>query len=247
MRRIRNILIVFLAVAILCGSAVLPRIVAEIQDGALLNVLSYGQMNPVKLELSQEEAQTGSGLGIMEKLAIYRNGSSFYPGEEYATIHTREEIMAVGQQVADTYRDAGLIREPLEPVADECMAVVAFSTRTPNKLFTVWYLCMANYDAGAYLGMGIDDETGQVLMVNYESYDTEMEWDRVQMCDTLYSLFTKSLDSDALSAIEPYAEERDDGYEYTYDTQYISWGDTNYGEVVLCFTVSNTGFCVSFY
>lgn len=247
MRRIRNILIVLLAAAILCGCAVLPRIVAEIQDGALLNVLSYGQMNPVKLELSQEEAQTGSGLNIMEKLAIYRNGNSFYPGEDYPTVHTKEEILAFAEKALSTYRDAGLIREDMEAnMMDEYQPVMMFHSSAPGKLFAIWYVTMWNYDCGSFLGMAIDDETGQVLLMDYASGETEMEWDYSKMCGELYSLYMKAMDNSVLQTIEPTTEDTEEGYVYNYTAMYVAWGDANFGEVVLEFTVSIAGFYVCF-
>lgn len=94
--------------------------------------------------------------------------------------------------------------------------------------------------------MTIDDETGQLLMIDYYSPE-ERGWDYQAVCYELYSLYMQGKDDSALTAIEPAYEETEDMYAYNYAAMYVSWGDVNYGEVILRFTVSGTGFYVSFY
>lgn len=183
----------------------------------------------------------------LEKLSIIRNGVVLYPNEDISAVRsTKEEIMGCGLDVLNTYQNAGLIWEEMDALAEECVPVVAVSSNAPEKLVAAWYLHMENTANGAELGMTIDDETGQLLMIDYYSPE-ERGWDYQAVCYELYSLYMQGKDDSALTAIEPAYEETEDMYAYNYAAMYVSWGDVNYGEVILRFTVSGTGFYVSFY
>lgn len=248
MQKSKVLILLLITVFFLAITALLPRIVALMQDRATLTHPHYTEMGSLKLDISDK----GQERSMMDKLAMLGNIKTFPIDPAQASL-TEAEVLAMAESAMEAYVQAGIFDwfDVTLCTADPKLGIDASDT---DRFLLYWTLTYVNeFDPNRSLMLDVDDETGKLLCLRYEVYDSytmEGVWARNQ---AIMEKFTDIyFEQRGLTEAGSYAKSNEVGYAY-YDrdggvsqAQY-SFGDALYGEVDLTFCVEGAGgFYLSF-
>lgn len=216
-----SILVLTLCLIILC--AALPMLVAALQDRAAQNGTGYTDIKSVALELSTQS----ESLSIVEKLILLKGGDSYTISENDAA-RTAAEILSFAQKHIQLYIDAGIFTEFDASNYQVVPALCIDSNQQTHCVIWAIYIVNGN-DEGENLTVIVDDETGIILSIAYETYYENAEisfLDRDYPMDALWNIYLSQLDLplDRTDVdVAPNYEEPSDGflkrYFYTSDPE----------------------------
>lgn len=241
-KHIATPLLLFVTMLLLGITASLPRIVAAVHDRATVDHIHYDEMESLKLDLSEKRQE----MPIMEKLAMLGSMTTV-DIDPSQTSMTEEEVFAAAEGAMEAYVQAGVFEwfDVTLRVATPKLGIDADDT---NHFLVYWTVAYLNeYDSSRSLILDIDDETGKILCLRYDVYDSytmEGVWVRNQaVMEKFTDIYFAQL---GLSEAAQYAKSNEVGYAYydrdggVSDAQY-SFGDALYGEVCLTFCVEGAG------
>ena len=159
MNKLRILLILLLALALLTAFAALPQVVAAVQDTYTIGMSHTSQVVPVRLEI-REDTSAMAGLALMGKL------SGIIEVPDQVASMTRIEATEAAIALLQPYVDAGLI-QPFEVFyADvRCYLGQAAENTELNAIFwTVTVIC--DEEGLLVIDTAIDDESGRLLRVH---------------------------------------------------------------------------------
>lgn len=252
MTRLRTILILLLSVALVVLFAWLPQIVASVSDVFTGSQSGTVPMEALQTTLPQENPEEDA---IWQLLSMARGMYTVPMDTEQATM-TREEVEQTVAGHLREYYDAGILPEfeisymDIEPF----LGVPMEGGTTYFGIF--WSVTLANTgDPYHYLFLHMDDATGKIIYINYETYGVETAtyeslYDEEneaasQRLNTLSDIFFRQL---GYSDAADYARATGVGYDYRplddgVASLTYSFGDAEYGEIgVTFYTYANGGF-----
>lgn len=246
MHLIKNCLIVVLALAVVAVGAVLPFLTADVQDEAARGNVTFQEINAISLEIGAKE----SGLNFLQKLAMFANGE-YYTIPNIGSIHTEDEIVECAMKELSFYQETMLVNPG---AAFEIETVNPGMVCFGETYYNVWIVSLiANTDTYEYLVIMIDDETGKILNLDYQSdYLMDLGWDHPTMCQLFLDSYILSLGltetdlAGTMRFVEPAFEEAA-AYAYDYASAALSWGDALYGETVIEFVASDDNLYMNIY
>lgn len=237
MKKLKLTLTLLLAVLILALGALLPYLLACLQDAHSQNQTAYADIHSVTLTMQEEET-----LSIPGKLSLLWDVNVVETSENNASM-TAEELEAVIRKVLAPYTRNGMLNEQeLTAYSLSCKPCLMFLTDNPGLYAIGWGVSLASPDYSRLINMVIDDETGTLLSINYTS-DAPVygESSLFKWLDTFSCLYF-----DALPFTVQPAGEGAPSEEQSYQTVLYRLSDTEYGEINIRLTVSTNGFSVEF-
>ena len=241
MRNLKTSLLLLLTVLLLAGFAALPVIAASLQDSRVVNQSGYQQMQTIKLDYGNEKET----LPIMGKLALFTIMQTIDIDSSQATM-TQEEVFLAAETQMKAYENAGIFQ----------WFDVALRSATPKLgidpndatnyvvFWTVTYI--SEKDQNQTLLLDIDDETGKILCIRHEVYDSysmDGVWERNQkIMNEFTNIYFSQL---GMTAAKEYAES-EAGFEY-YERDggvanaLYTFTDVTYGEISIDFYVEGAG------
>ena len=213
----KKLLITFTALLLLTG-AMLPGIASAVLDRTA--VPAYQPMRPVALELSEEVPPTA-----LEKLRLI---SYVVDIDASQAAMTEEEVFAAAEAGMEPYVDAGLFQW-FETDHQSAAAKLAVDPADPSRHLVCWTVTYISKPEQQTLVLDLDDETGQILSIRHDRYDSfsmEGVWERNQeTLEAFSAIFFSGLGlTEEMAGAEYQLLERDGGvsvaqYRFTEDPQ----------------------------
>ena len=166
MTKLKTLLSLLLTLGLLAVCALLPGIVAAVQDHAAENNAGYSSIRSVSLELSEErEVQQ-----ILGRLALIRDGSFYNVAAANASM-TQEEVQEAVKYGLAPYYDLELLPDYWTDTSVKAAPYFVYDDETYCILWVVsvaWGGGVVNASEIQYsLDLYVDDETGKILYVHY--------------------------------------------------------------------------------
>lgn len=242
MRNLKTSFLILLTILLLAGFAALPVIAASLQDSRAVNQSGYQQMQTIKLDY-------GSGketLPMMGKLALFSTMQTIDIDPSQASM-TQEEAFQAAETQMKAYEEAGIFQwfdVGLRSAAPQ----LGIDPNDANNFIVFWAV---SYDSttgpGRSLFLNIDDETGKILGIHYDVYDSysmDGVWEQNQkIMNAFTDIYFSQL---GMTEAKEYAESIEAGYAYFdrdggVSNALYSFGDATYGEINIEFYVEGPG------
>lgn len=235
---------VLLTFALLAAGACFPNIVSHILDWQHNGVPSYNPIMSIQLEIKRDVPALG-------RLAMMSRMDGYIELAESKASMTKEEVMTAVSNGLAPYIDTQLMDAQLMEYSESDVQLHPCLIQVPNMpdlQGVVWFVTVsADPNAFSYLGMAIDDETGDILQINY-TCEVEMNTiSGVEALNQFADIFFSSL------GIEDYWYFAETNLEYEYTAEDVNAmryslgvGDKVYGEVNIDLYVHEHGFYVEF-
>lgn len=166
MGRLKIPVLILLTLVLLTVGAALPAIAAAVQDRTTVNHSGFGEIESLKLEFSRPES-TDSLLG---KLALIRDGS-FYTVSPSKTRIRQSQIEDLVNDGLALYYQAELIPYNRENWEFSAEPHLVFNDADKDTYAVVWVVSIHWPEQGGDLSLYVEDETGAILYVHYNSPD----------------------------------------------------------------------------
>ena len=158
----KKLLILFAAGLLLLGAA-MPWIVGEAQDRAMLRRSGYSEITAVALDWS--------GSSGIDKLSILSHAQPMDVSHTQATM-TQEEVFAAVEREMALYEEAGIFQW-FETTRQTAVPKLGIDANDVNRFLVHWTVTYINkMDPSHSLMVDLDDETGKILSIHYDVYDT---------------------------------------------------------------------------
>ena len=208
MRKLKILLLILLTVALLIAGANLPRIIAAVQDGNMVNHFSFGEMDSISLDFSEPDAgEPETSSSLLEKLALIRDGS-FYdiPPDNYTISQSDiEEIVKAGLA---PYYDVNLIPEDWRDCEVSALPYMVYSSTPISNYGILWVVTIHWPQSGDNLELYVDDETGRILYLHYNTTRSlDLYTDRGYLIGLSNAYFTSTGISEILEYPEAFGVE----------------------------------------
>ncbi len=230
MRKFRNILIVLVTAAGIVAGGLLPVITAKVQDSVSNGTIHYDTMQEIRLNLRE--------LSMIDKLFLV-NQSTIIGISEGKTNLTPADVKQLVFYELQPYVQQGLMEDNLSDFSFECRPDLHYVIGVTEMSNVFWHVTMERISKKSQrLELDIDDKTGKIITITYE-YAPSLweEWQYDELLTDFYTIYFNRL---GLKPDEGYREPSDKEHEYSTVT--FRWGDMEYGEMGLEFTVYPTGF-----
>lgn len=215
MTRLKNIMVLLLAAALVAAGAVLPSAVSHFRDRNGAGKVEYADMPSLQLSLTHE-----SGLDLYEKLFLLSGDLDTLEISTQETKMTAQEVEAAAFAGVQAYLDLGFLGRIPEDYHFSSYPLLVYTVDNPEQYIIVWTVEMA-LDAGSEnWGIVLDDETGKILIIEFNS--SYLQWQKEEMyswLEVITAVYIKSL------------ELTDDDAAYTWDETY---NDGYYASKILC-------------
>lgn len=163
MRKLKTAIYLLLTAALLTVHAYLPQIAASTQDASSAEP-GFSDIRPVKLVFSDPEA-TGSLLG---KLALLRDGS-FYTVSPSKTNIPQSDIEQVVREGLNPYYEYELVPYNWANYEFSATPSLVYSEVDSDIYGIFWVVDMHWPDSYDSLSLYVDDETGKILYLSFNS------------------------------------------------------------------------------
>lgn len=233
MYRLKSVFAVLVTAGIVVACAMLPALVAAMQDKAQQDEITYGDVNAVKLEVEQ--------LNMFEKLFLFGNGQSIVYNENKAKLSEDEIETLVYEQIAP-YIDAGLIPCNIDELSIGATPVLFFYSGKEDLSSVFWNVGV--YSSGKefhYLDLFLDDETGKMIIINLYCDDPIYENSMYELIQVFYEIYCANM-ADELDFIPVVEMVEYNNTDIKVISAEIRWGDMIYGELTLEFAFSPNSF-----
>lgn len=248
MRKIRNGLILIMTLTIIAFCAMLPRIYADMQDSVSDEKVEYEDVKTVLFE---------KDLYFTEKLFLLRDGLRVSVSEE-STSKTSEEILDHAYGWLEYFLSYGMLGGDWGTYEIKMEPMLFFYDDSDNISSTFWLVEFVLEDDWGVISLWLDDETGKMLSVNYESqYQIYVQYQLEEYLSAFYSFYLDQNDilndqeitqeyTDIIDVAGNQAYAADELIDKKNGTAMVfTIGDEIYGELNLYFYVYTNGFFVS--
>lgn len=237
MGKLKTGALLLLTLALIAAGAFLPKIVLAVQDSRVTKDPAYHQIPAIQLQI-QEPIRPQCRLAMMDKL----DGVVEIP-EEKASM-TQAEAIEAASAALKPYMEAGLI-VPFQQGSVVARPLLAHVPENPDLMGIFWTVTFTeDSELFYFLVAAIDDETGELLQINYTISKPLEQADWQYILQAFSYLYFTALD------IPDYAEfaTRDLEESFIGDTQAIRYrfGDIAFGEINVDLLVHEYGFYTEF-
>ncbi len=223
MHKLKNALIVGCAVVAVVVCAFLPRILSAAGDEATLGKPGSRWMQSMQFEIHKN-------LPALGKLAMVADAYNVVEVPETTASKTAAQIRDAFTAAMDRFIDAGL----MEPYAEWQLTIQSVLPQGTDMAGIMWQVILIGDAEGQYYIEAIlDDETGQLLMVDVMDQQYRGSDIRKEQVYALTDLYFQGLDIEDY----PSAAYLSDG-----EIQRYRFGDMEYGEVTVDIYVYGYGF-----
>lgn len=243
MHKVKNTILLLLTVLLLTAGAVLPAIVAAVQEDVQMNEAGYSPMQSVELQLTGERET----LPMLGKLSLLNEGL-FSILEDEASMTPEEVREAVERELAPYYE----------------WEMIPYNWKDPTFIATPYLACDADNDAmycifwevaiycdaenSFSLNLYVDDDTGKILWLHFDSGSPLELYDRQSYLELFHQIYFDSL---GMTESAQFWEENELVEDISRNSGAISavrytFGDMIYGEINIEFYVYSRGFYILF-
>lgn len=247
MHRLKAVIAVFLSVVLIAGLALLPKGVAGISD--FLNDKKPGTASIDTVELTVYSNQTDEPGYMMRKLALEQRMTTI-PIEPEQAAMTEEEVLNAALEGMAPYVDAGIF-EWFEYTFFFAEPYLGIDPENQSNNSVFWGVQFTREEKPyRNLFLHIDDETGRILYLSYETYGpdrdkyVEPENQRLMMDDFVDAFFRPlNLTTDQMSMYKNFIGIEVKENEIPDDATIVSYTyeDAVYGAVYITFHISPEG------
>lgn len=155
--------LIFLTVLLLLLGGGMPWIVSAVQDNALLHHSGYRDIDAIQLDFAERS--------MADKLSLLSHSHPVDITHTQATM-TQEAVFAAVEREMAQYEDAGIFRW-FETTRRSAQPKLGIDVNDVNRFLVYWTVTYINKkDPSRSLMVDLDDETGKILSIRYEVYDT---------------------------------------------------------------------------
>lgn len=239
MRRLKNTLILLLTAGMIALGAALPKIVASAMNRETCSQSGTRDMVSIALEMDGEKRSLSSA----EKIDLLRRGQMINVTEKEAAM-TVEDVNAAVERAMEEYIDAGIFEWfDFDNWITETRLCI--DPDTPENYGVFWTVTIVNNeDPYQTLGVDVDDETGKIYSIRYDTYgeySLKNVWERNRATmDAFSHIYLKQLgfmeDPGSMGPNLEYGELDGEVLCGTFCT-----ADAEYGEMYIEFYVTGSG------
>ena len=164
--------LIFLTILLVLLGGGMPWIVSAVQDNALLHHSGYCDIDAIQLDFSERS--------MADKLSLLSRSQPVDITHTQATMIQEEVFAAVEREMAQ-YEDAGIFQW-FEITRRTAQPKLGIDVNDVNHYLVYWTVTYINKkDPSRSLVVDLDDESGKILSIRYEVYDTysmDGVWDR---------------------------------------------------------------------
>ena len=227
MKKCKYALVFILTAALIALGALLPTIAAKVQDAAVQGKISYDTMKEMHLNLYE--------LSTLGKLYLIDRGSIIEISEKEARLSS-EDMWQTVENALQPYMQSGFMEDSLEDFSLTCIPRLFYSVQSQEISNIFWLVTLFSAgDNWKRVELVIDDKTGEIMTISYDCqkpiYD---DFSINERLEAFYKIY--------FSRLELYPAEgwhREIG---GVKTTTFNWGDVEYGETALEFSVYTNGF-----
>ena len=155
--------LIFLTILLLLLGGGMPWIVSAVQDNALLHHSGYRNIDAIQLDFSERS--------MADKLSLLSHSQPVDITHTQATMIQEEVFAAVEREMAQ-YEDAGIFQW-FEITRRTAQPKLGIDVNDVNHYLVYWTVTYINKkDPSRSLVVDLDDESGKILSIRYEVYDT---------------------------------------------------------------------------
>ena len=155
--------LIFLTILLLLLGGGMPWIVSAVQDNALLHHSGYCDIDAIQLDFSERS--------MADKLSLLSRSQPVDITHTQATM-TQEEVFAAVEREMAQYEDAGIFQW-FEITRRTAQPKLGIDVNDVNHYLVYWTVTYINKkDPSRSLVVDLDDESGKILSIRYEVYDT---------------------------------------------------------------------------
>ena len=155
--------LIFLTILLLLLGGGMPWIVSAVQDNALLHHSGYCDIDAIQLDFSERS--------MADKLSLLSHSQPVDITHTQATMTQEEVFTAVEREMAQ-YEDAGIFQW-FEITRRTAQPKLGIDVNDVNRFLVYWTVTYINKkDPSRSLIVDLDDESGKILSIRYEVYDT---------------------------------------------------------------------------
>lgn len=155
--------LIFLTILLLLLGGGMPWIVSAVQDNALLHHSGYCDIDAIQLGFSERS--------MADKLSLLSHSQPVDITHTQATMIQEEVFAAVEREMAQ-YEDAGIFQW-FEITRRTAQPKLGIDVNDVNHYLVYWTVTYINKkDPSRSLVVDLDDESGKILSIRYEVYDT---------------------------------------------------------------------------
>ncbi len=231
-----------LSLLLIAAFALLPRIVAQISDIQAAGKLNSAPMQSIELAFDSEKEN------MTRKLALEMRMTTI-PIEPKQASMTEAEVIDAAKANMDAYAQVGLFAW-FDYTYCSVEPYLAIDSEQKNNISIIWGVTFSDQnDPYKYLFLHIDDETGKILYISYETSDKEQypltdRTEQEQMLTGFVDAFFRPLALTTENAQEASVIEwnlADDTVSTTF-----TFEDTKYRTICVQMYIMPVGFQVSF-
>lgn len=168
MSRLKIVLTLLLTLAALTAGAFLPQAVSGMADRAKMGETSTAPIQSLELEiLSEQQRESRDMLRLLSQCGNRSN----YPILAEEAAMTEDEVYKAAVEGLQKYADAGIF-DGFEPTFHAAEPYLGLSKDDFSNYCRFWTVSFVKEDTSyESLFLHIDDESGKILLVNYENYE----------------------------------------------------------------------------
>ena len=205
----------------------LPVIATGVQDSTIQGKVFYDTMDEMHLNLHE--------LSPLGKLYLAANGSIIETSEDRAQL-TAKDIQRILEYELQPYLRKGLLKEQIADFTIQCAPKLYYIVDSPGVSHIFWLVSMScDSDERREMELCIDDQTGRIITIHYDCAQPVYEdWQWDELLVEFYKIYLNRLD------LTP-----QEGFHKPTDCQtstVFRWGDVEYGDIAILFTVYSHGF-----
>lgn len=252
MYRLKAVFAVLLSLILITGLALLPRGIAGISDFLSNGKPGTASMNTVELTVYSD--QTDEPGYMMRKLALYQNMTTIPISQDQAKM-SEEEVFTAAIDGMALYMEANMF-EWFEYHYSSAEPYIGIDPADKSKNMIFWAVTFAvKNDPYHQLFLHIDDETGKILYIEYETDGPDQfnyyypDNQRLMMEGFVDSFFRPlNLVSHQLSEYKNLVSQNIMERKLTDDVTCVryTFEDSKYGVIIVEFLISPKGFIVSY-
>lgn len=166
MNKLKTVTVLLLTVLLIAALALLPQAVASVSDTMANEKPGTASMQSVELKFGTDDQQPGY---MMRKLAL-EQWMTTVPITADGTSMTEEEVYAAAEAGMEPYLEAGIF-EWFDVSYRAAEPYFGLDPYDKSNYMVFWGVTLVNESAPYQsLFLHIDDETGKILCINYETY-----------------------------------------------------------------------------
>lgn len=252
MHRLHAVFSILISLALLAGLALLPNVIAGISDFLSNGKPGTAAIEPV--ELTVYSNRTDEPGYMMRKLALYQTMTTIPISPDQAKM-SEEEVLTAAIDGMTLYMEANMF-EWFEYHYSSAEPYIGIDPGDKSKNMIFWAVTFAvKKDPYHNLFLHIDDETGKILYMKYETDGPDRfnyyypDNQRLMMEGFVDSFFRPlNLVSHQLSEYKNLVSQNVAERKLTDDVTCVryTFEDSEYGIIIVEFTISPKGFLVSY-